>query len=124
MNKEEAIGILTYKVNMSNNDVYIGDLDKTNIEAIKVVLQEIDRLNDVIKGLREERDYLFNKTKIESKVEIDRLNNIIDELEEYLTNDKNICKRLKTNNEYLKGCHDEMQEILDKLKELKENNKK
>ena len=51
MNKEEAIGVLTYKVNMANNDVYIGDLDKTNIEAIKVVLQEIDKLNNIINEL-------------------------------------------------------------------------
>ena len=33
---------------MYKEDVFIGDLDKTNIEAIKKVLEEIKRLNNII----------------------------------------------------------------------------
>lgn len=38
MTNEDAIKILQYKVNMYDTDIYIGDLDKTNIEAIKTLL--------------------------------------------------------------------------------------
>lgn len=37
--------------------------------------KEIERLNELVKGLREERDYLFNKTTTESNYEIERLKN-------------------------------------------------
>ena len=56
MNIEEAIKILDYKINMYKEDVFIGDLDKTNIEAIKKVLKEIERLkeeNEVLNGILE-----------------------------------------------------------------------
>ena len=51
MSIEEAIKILDYKINMYKEDVFIGDLDKTNIEAIKKVLKEIERLNNIINEL-------------------------------------------------------------------------
>ena len=41
--------------------------------------KEIERLNELVKGLREERDYLFNKTTTESNYEIERLHTIIKE---------------------------------------------
>lgn len=78
MNIEEAIKILDYKINMYKEDVFIGDLDKTNIEAIKKVLEEIERL-------REENDIAKEKVKGSIK-EIERLNSIIKEVREYIDN--------------------------------------
>ena len=42
-------------------------------ESVEEKDREIERLNELVKGLREERDYLFNKTTTESNYEIERL---------------------------------------------------
>lgn len=52
MNIEEAIKILDYKINMYEEDVFIGDLDRTNIEAIKKILEEIERLNNLLEDIK------------------------------------------------------------------------
>lgn len=81
---KEAIGLLTYKVNMSNTDVYIGDLDKTNIEAIKVVLREIERLQNIIKEVREKIEKAIIKSEIEGNSNLN-----VSELLEILDKDNN-----------------------------------
>ena len=89
MNKEEFIG----KLQM----VYVGDRNA------------IDEIVEYNQKLKNEVVY--------SKVEIDRLNNIIDELEKWL---------IKHIDEYRDMEQDAMFEfglVLDKLKTLKENNK-
>ena len=89
MNKEEFIG----KLEM----VYVGDRNA------------IDEIVEYNQKLKNEVVY--------SKVEIDRLNNIIDELEKWL---------IKHIDEYRDMEQDAMFEfglVLDKLKTLKENNK-
>lgn len=81
MNKEEFIG----KLEM----VYVGDRN-----AFNEIVEDNQRLKNLI---------------VYSKVEIDRLNNIINKLEEY-------CWELKA-----MGCREGALDMLDKLKELKEN---
>lgn len=83
MSIEEAIKILDYKINMYKEDVFIGDLDKTNIEAIKKVLKEIERLkadyqqaNEILAEQSEEIERL--------KEEYVMLQNASDEVEEEL----------------------------------------
>lgn len=44
MTRDDAIEILKYKVRMFDSEVNIGDLDKTNIEAIKILLDYIKEL--------------------------------------------------------------------------------
>ena len=49
--------------------------------------KEIERLNNIIKGVREERDYLYNKYSTEAKYlaeKLEKANNIINELEKYI----------------------------------------
>ncbi len=48
MTLEEAIKILTDKVNMADKDIYIEDLDKTNIDAIKLLLEEEKRKQNLL----------------------------------------------------------------------------
>ena len=87
MNKEEFIG----KLQM----VYVGDRN-----AIDEIVEDNQRLKNEV---------------VYSKVEIDRLNNIIDELEKWL---------IKHIDEYRDMEQDAMFEfglVLDKLKTLKEN---
>lgn len=60
MSIEEAMKMLNYKINMYKEDVFIGDLDKTNIEAIKKVLKEIERL-------KEENEVLDNIIEMQRK---------------------------------------------------------
>ena len=89
MNKEEFIG----KLQM----VYVGDRN-----AIDEIVEDNQKLKNEV---------------VYSKVEIDRLNNIIDELEKWL---------IKHIDEYRDMEQDAMFEfglVLDKLKTLKENNK-
>lgn len=43
---KQAIQVLNYKVNMSNTDAYIGDLDKENIKTIKTLLDYITTLQE------------------------------------------------------------------------------
>ena len=81
MNREEFIG----KLEM----VYVGDRN-----AFNEIVEDNQRLKNLI---------------VYSKVEIDRLNNIINKLEEY-------CWELKA-----MGCREGALDMLDKLKELKEN---
>ena len=91
------------------NDIYEGGEWEPIIDLIKSKDKEIERLNNIIKGLREERDYLFNKTTTESNYEIDRLNNIINELEKWAK------EELEQPN--LASCGARC--MLDKLQELK-----
>ena len=89
MNKEEFIG----KLQM----VYVGDKN-----AIDEIVEDNQKLKNEV---------------VYSKVEIDRLNNIIDELEKWL---------IKHIDEYRDMEQDAMFEfglVLDKLKTLKEENK-
>ena len=90
MNKEEFIG----KLQM----VYVGDRNAFN-------------------ELVEDNQKLKNEV-VYSKVEIDRLNNIINELEIFIKNNK-VAIGIKKGSNY--AIHVEY--VLDKLKELKENNK-
>lgn len=98
------------------NDIYEGGEWEPIIDLIKSKDKEIERLNNIIKGLREERDYLFNKTTTESNYEIDRLNNIINELEKYIKIEKEEYIPLDS---YVDGTKEAYQNILDKLQKLK-----
>ena len=67
------------------------------------------------------------KKKIEYHKEIERLNNIINELEKFLKNEIKEYKEagydileIRRANLWLTGCYDEDKEILNKIKELKE----
>jgi len=75
-------------------------------DNFRVANDEIERLNSQL----EEKTYLYNKLSTESKYTIEKLNNIITELEKYLEKER----ELDFNN---KLC---IEAILDKLKELKE----
>lgn len=53
----------------------------------------------------------------QQEIEINRLNDIFDELEKYL--EKEISNGRSEDNVWLMGCYDEDREILDKLHELR-----
>ena len=97
MTREDAIEILKYKVRMFDTDVYIGDLDKGNIEAIKILLDYIEELKEQNRELREKKKSLekigehfslhYIKTNIDdyTQDEIDRtINNIYDKINEII----------------------------------------
>ena len=88
MNKEEFIG----KLQM----VYVGDRN-----AFNEIVEDNQKLKNEI---------------IYSKVEIDRLNNIINELEIFIKNNK-VAIGIKKGSNYAIP----VEYVLDKLKELKEN---
>ncbi len=96
MSEEEAVKILQYKVNNVNNDVYIGELDKQNIEAIKVLLKFIEQLQ------QENEHYKYILTEFEKWLE-ERINL-------YKINNQGYSYRLN-------------KEVYDKLQELKEGKK-
>ncbi len=53
MSEEEAIKLLKYKIINADTDIYIGDLDKTNIEAIKIVLNKNNKQKEVLDKIKE-----------------------------------------------------------------------
>lgn len=75
MSKEDILLFGTYGVRGTG---------KSYMEKLKEKDMEIERLNELVKELREERDYLFNKTTTESNYEIERLHSIIKEVREYV----------------------------------------
>ena len=81
------------------------------------LFKENKRLNKIIEGLREERDYLFNKTTTESNYEIERLNNIINESAE------EILKELEENHHLSYGVALAIRQKLINYKELKGSDK-
>ena len=89
MNKEEFIG----KLQM----VYVGDRN-----AFNEIVEDNQKLKNEV---------------VYSKVEIDRLNNIINELEKYLIEHIDECRDMEQDAMFEFGL------VLDKLKALKENNK-
>lgn len=79
---------------MYKEDVFIGDLDKTNIEAIKKILEEIERLNAIIDKLNEKVKFL---TEVVNKKQnrIDRActyNNYLREKCKFRLNDGHLRK--------------------------------
>ena len=58
---------------------------------------------------------------IEKEQELQRKDNIINEIKEYL--EKEIARGRSEDNVWLMGCYDEDREILDKINELKGDNK-
>ena len=93
MNREEFIG----KLQM----VYVGDRN-----AIDEIVEDNQKLKNLL---------------VYSKVEIDRLNNIIDELEEIINYE--IQEWKDTDDELMKARVQEDKHILEVIEELKENNK-
>ena len=82
---------------------------------------KIKQLKDKLKGVQEERDYLFNKTSVENKYlqqERDKYKEVIEEVREYI---KNACYYYDLEN-YSSMTSNEVKEllqILDKVKEVK-----
>lgn len=85
-----------------------------NIEEIKEILAYVLSLtygnDNALKGVNQIQDYITNLEQ-----EIDRLNNIINELERWLKED------LKNNYRDAGYRHNLIIEVLDKLKELKDS---
>lgn len=103
-------------------------LDKTSLWKIRPEEQVIPDINSLqVDNAREQAKlyYEANKEEIwantlrEKDKEINRLNNIINELEKWLETKR---EEYATNIEWLSTTR--MSNVLDKLKELKENNKK
>lgn len=94
MNKEEFIG----KLQM----VYVGDRN-----AFNEIVEDNQKLKNEI---------------VYSKVEIDRLNNIIDELEEYIKPYLYMLNGIQDRDIYEQCQLDDFTDIMEKLQELKENN--
>jgi len=78
--------------------------------------KKIERLNKEIIGLNN-CIIEFHSEFCNKQAEINRLNNIINEIEKHLQNE--ISKGRSEYNVWLMGCYDEDREILDKLHELK-----
>ena len=75
----------------------------------------------IIGGTLKEKEQELRDTIDNQKEEIDRLNNIINELEKWLRKNINDINAYFENTPF--GIEDTYKEVLDKLKELKENNK-
>ncbi len=149
MSEEEAVKILQYKVNNVNNDVYIGELDKQNIEAIKVLLKFIEQLqqqNEELKrklnwiafgddselALRYLRKIGYVDFDDERKYYINKHNNepfFLDEEEEkkYYLKDEELDEYTKQleqkNKEYQETYKDVREEIKDYKHQLEEKDK-
>ena len=101
MNIEEA---RLYLDHTSKEDFNLEEWQKENrYQAIQVVMQEIERLNSQL----EEKTYLYNKLSTESKYTIEKLNNIINELEKFIVIESSTLGIIGKD------------KVLDKLKELK-----
>lgn len=94
MNKEEFIG----KLEM----VYVGDRN-----AFNEIVEDNQKLKNEV---------------VYSKVEIDRLNNIISELEEYIKPYLYMLNGIQDRDIYEQCQLDDFTDIMGKLQELKENN--
>lgn len=81
-----------------------------NVEKIIMTKEDYDRNVEQL---------LFDKCKVE--LEVDRLNNIINELEKCL--EKELEEGRPKDHLWLMGYYDASKDYLDKLKELKEENK-
>ena len=112
---------------MSSNKIEISIKDIPEItEALQEAEKEIERLEQALQEEKKTTDHAYKLWKsidnshiekiykLEKKIE--RLNNIINELEEYLQNE--IYNGRSEDNVWLMGCYDEARESLDKLHEL------
>ena len=81
--------------------------------------RENQQLKDKLKGVQEERDYLFNKTSVENKYlqqDRDKYKEVIEDVREYIEKEVYYCLASGDNiNVYL----DKLLQILDKVKEVK-----
>ena len=130
MNKELALRTLAYlKTHYNNNDETI--ICKEDIDAIDFVLDDNEKLSDLINEY-ENKGYDIAQERADFLLEIERLNNIINELEK-MVNDFDVFKEftfplMKRDEEHqVKSSIDYewrksiKEPFLDKLKELKEN---
>ena len=135
MNKEEAIRFAGLMEDYLHIPSFVCEMIQDHLEnnnykeVVEYVIQrrnEIENKDDYISE-QQAINMWINKIKEKDK-EIERLNNIIDELEkilEYEKNDYNGNLDIETHNidsEFLRGNSWEADYILDKLKKLKENN--
>ena len=98
----------TITVNMNVYDIPIV------VEQLNKLEQENKQLKDKLKGVQEERDYLFNKQSIENKylaLENKQLKEVIEEVRGYILNHELVEEK---DNYVLNGK--ELLQILDKVK--------
>lgn len=96
MSEEEAIKLLKYKIINVDTDIYIDDLDKTNIEAIKIVLNKNIKQKEVLDKIRKN-----NKRIIDYGFDYDGFNNVedlkklIDMLVDYAKQNDKLLEEIK-----------------------------
>ena len=92
-------------------------------DELERALKEIERLNNQL----EEKTYLYNKLSTESKYTIERLNNIINELEQWLEEQKHFIINTPSYTEEIKVEHkimfNDYENVLIKIEELKGSDK-
>ena len=92
----------------------------------KIILMKDSELKELIELIdieKEHNNYLIDENWNQRK-EIERLNNIINELEKYLENRNSFFKEMSRDYGTHHDLLDENENILDKLKELKESDEK
>ena len=92
-------------------------------DTVYYILTKKDEIETLTKRNKEIYEGFMATTEelCETTKEVERLNNIINELEKYLQNE--IHNGRSEDNVWLMGCYDEDREILDKLQELKGSDK-
>ena len=99
----------TITVNMNVYDIPIV------VEQLNKLEQENKQLKDKLKGVQEERDYLFNKQSIENKylaLENKELKDVIEEVREYI-------KYYLLDNSWFKDSQNEFKKLLQILDKAK-----
>ena len=89
-------------------------------DGVQHLQQENKQLKDKLKGVQEERDYLFNKQSIENKylaLENKQLKEVVKEVREYI---KDTCYYYDLEN-YSSMTSNEVKELLQILDKVKEN---
>lgn len=91
------------------------------LKPYESILKENKQLKELINGIREERDYLFNKSSVENKQiqqEKDLYKSVIEEVREYIEKSSLEVNTKEFGN--LTVCNsDDLLQILDKAKDVK-----
>ena len=96
------------------------------LKPYESILKENQQLKELINGIREERDYLFNKSSVENKQiqqEKDLYKSVIEEVREYIEKNLSFCEN-DSQGLYEKcniriASDKKLLQILDKAKEVK-----
>ena len=121
MTYEESIEQLKSLIEHFNNGG--NDFNATDIEAIKYLLKENKELKKQLEGVREEREYLYNKLNIQNKYLAEENSKLYKQQKGFIKYLEEPIKLIKQGNpinisEYTSAKLDTLKEILQKYKEI------